>query len=181
MRAVRLAFIRGKTMKLSAIALAAALVASTGASAEDLTNNVNLGGDAADILTGSFGVTHLESGEFHDTFNFSPTDGVWLVDSSLITIGFRPETDIDFISAEINNRMLTLSPTGAYEYALMMQEPITGPLVMHVYGRVNGMLDASASYAGTINIMPVPEPTTYGMLMGGLGILAWLARRSKSV
>ena len=61
----------------------------------------------------------------------------------------------------------------------MLQEPITGSLVMHVYGRVNGMLDASASYAGTINRMPVPVPvpTTYGMLTGGLGVLAWLARR----
>jgi PEP-CTERM motif len=180
MRAVRLAFTRGKTMRLSAIALAAALVASTGAYAEDLTNNVNLGGDAADILTGSFGVTHLESGEFYDTFNFSPSYGDWVVDSSLITIGFRPESDIDFLSAEINSHYLTLSPTGPYEYAVMLQEPITGPLVMHVYGRVNGIMDASASYAGTINIMPVPEPTTYGMLMGGLGILAWLARRRKA-
>jgi len=164
-------------MKLSAIALAAALLASTGAYADDLTSNVNLGGDAADILTASFGVTHLESGEFYDTFNFSPTYGDWMVDSSLITIGFRPESDIDFLSAEINNHFLTLSPIGAHEYALMLQEPITGPLVMHVYGRVNGMMDASASYAGTINIMPVPEPATYGMLMGGLGVLAWLARR----
>jgi len=167
-------------MKLSAIALAAALVASTDAYAEDLTNNVNLGGDAADILTASFGVTHLESGEFYDTFNFSPTYGDWMVDSSLITIGFRPESDIDFIKTEINNHWLTLSPTGAYEYALMLQEPITGPLVMHVYGYVNGTMDASASYGGTINIMPVPEPTTYGMLIGGLGILAWLARRRQA-
>lgn len=180
MRAVRLALTRGKTMKLSAMALAAALVASTGAYADDLTNNVNLAGDATDILTASFGVTHLESGEFYDTFNFSPTYGDWVVDSSLITIGFRPESDIDFLTAEINGRELALSPTGAYEYALMVQEPITGPLVMHVYGRVNAMMDASASYAGTINIAPVPEPATYGMLMGGLGILAWLARRRRA-
>ena len=165
--------------KLSATALAATMLASSGAYAEDLTNNVNLGGNAADILTGSFGVTHLEAGEFYDTFNFSPTYGDWLVDSSLITIGFRAETDIDFITAEINSHMLTLSPTGAYEFALMLQEPITGPLVMHVYGTVHGVMDASASYAGTINIMPVPEPATYSMLMGGLGILAWLARRRK--
>ena len=167
-------------MKLSAIALAAALAASTGAYAEDLTNNVNLGGDAADILTASFGATHLESGEFYDTFNFSPTNGDWLVDSSLITIGFRMESDIDFLSAEINNHFLTLSPIGGHEYAVMMQEPITGPLVMHIYGRVNGFFAASASYGGTINIMPVPEPAAYGMLMGGLGILAWLARRRKA-
>ena len=167
-------------MKLSAVVLAAALAGSTGAYAEDLTNNVNLGGDAADILTAWFGVTHLESGPFYDTFNFSPTYGDWLVDSSLITIGFRPESDIDFVTAEINNHWLTLSPTGAYEYALTLQEPITGPLVMHVYGTVNGMMDASASYAGTINITPVPEPATYGMLMGGLGILALLARRRRA-
>ena len=167
-------------VKLSAMALAATMLAFSSAYAEDLTNNVNLGGDAASVLTGSFGVTHLQSGPFYDTFNFSPTNGDWLVDASVITIGFRPESNIDFIRAEINSHWLTLSPTGDHEYALLMQEPITGPLVMHVYGITDSAMDLSASYAGTINISAVPEPATYGMLMGGLGVLAWLARRRRS-
>lgn len=165
-------------MKLSTIALAAALLVSSGAYADDITANVNLAGDSPPYLTGAFGITHYQGGDFQDTITFSPTAGEWVVDSSLITIGFNPATDINFSYAEINGHAMSLSPTGGYEYAYMIQEPIMGPLVLTVYGTVeSGTWSASASYAGTINIAPVPEPATYGMLMGGLGILAFLARR----
>ncbi|AXA93689.1 FxDxF family PEP-CTERM protein [Massilia sp. YMA4] len=167
-------------MKLSTIALTAALLASGGAYADDITTNVNLAGDSPPHLTGAFGITHYEGGEFTDTITFSPTYGEWFVDSSLITVGFNPATNINFSYAEINGHAMSLSPAGVYEYAYMVQEPIMGPLVLTVYGAVDtGDWSASASYAGTINIAPVPEPATYGMLMGGLGILAWLARRHK--
>ncbi|WEF32469.1 FxDxF family PEP-CTERM protein [Pseudoduganella chitinolytica] len=165
-------------MKLSTIALAAALLACTGAQADDITANVNLAGDAWPNLTGAFGITHYEGGTFQDTITFSPTYGEWLVDASLITIGFNADTDIDFTYAAINGHAMSLSPTGVYEFAYMLQEPIPGPLILTVYGTVDtASWAASASYAGTINISPVPEPATYGMLIGGLGILAFLARR----
>lgn len=165
-------------MRLSTIALAAALLACAGAQADDITANVNLAGDAPPNLTGAFGITHYEAGTFEDTITFSPTQGEWLVDGSLITIGFNPDTDIDFTYAAINGHAMTLSPTGTYEFAYIVQEPIMGPLVLTVYGTVDtSNAAASASYAGTINVAPVPEPATYGMLMGGLGILAFLARR----
>lgn len=165
-------------MKLSTIALAAALLACTGAQADDITANVNLAGDAWPNLTAGFGITHYEGGTFQDTITFSPTYGEWLVDASLITIGFNPATNINFSYAEINGHPMSLSPAGVYEYAYMVQEPIMGPLVLTVYGAVDTAdWAASASYAGTLNISPIPEPATYGMLVGGLGILAFLARR----
>jgi hypothetical protein len=39
---------------------------------------------------------------------------------------------------------------------------------------------ATGAYSGQIsfvNVSPVPEPTTYGMLLGGLGLMGFLARR----
>jgi len=50
------------------------------------------------------------------------------------------------------------------------------------YIRVNGNLlsDESASFGGAVMLMPVPEPETYGMMLGGLGILGFLARRRKA-
>lgn len=45
-------------------------------------------------------------------------------------------------------------------------------------------LELSGSYiiaAGTSNgLPPVPEPDTYALLLGGLGLLAWVARRRKA-
>lgn len=50
------------------------------------------------------------------------------------------------------------------------------------YIRVNGNLvsDDGASFGGAMMLMPVPEPGTYGMMLGGLGILGYLARRRKA-
>jgi len=50
------------------------------------------------------------------------------------------------------------------------------------YLRVNGTLvsDDGASFGGAMMLMPVPEPETYGMMLGGLGILGFLARRRKA-
>ncbi|MTV56291.1 FxDxF family PEP-CTERM protein [Pseudoduganella buxea] len=167
---------------LSSIALAAALLASSGAFAEDTVQNVNLGGDAGDILSAHFGVTHTQPGDFVDTYNFSPTNGSWFVDSSLVTIGWYNATNIDFYAAEINGHAMTMTPNGTFEYGWLINEPIMGPLVLTVYGSTMSDGLASASYAGTINIAPaIPEPSTYGMLLGGMGVLAWLARRRQAV
>ena len=50
------------------------------------------------------------------------------------------------------------------------------------YIRVNGNLvsDDGASFGGAVMLMPVPEPEAYGMMLGGLGILGFLARRRKA-
>ncbi|WP_432378264.1 FxDxF family PEP-CTERM protein [Duganella sp. P38] len=38
---------------------------------------------------------------------------------------------------------------------------------------------ALASYSGQITVTAVPEPATYGMLLGGLGLMGLVARRRK--
>jgi hypothetical protein len=154
---------------------------SGGAYADNSVTNVNLGGDADGTLSAHFGVTHTEAADFVDIFNFSPSNGSWFVDSSLVTIGFQPASNVNFQYAEINGHAMMLSPNGVFEYGWLINEPIPGPLVLTVYGTVEGMMgQASASYSGTINISAVPEPSTYGMLVGGMGLLAWLARRKYS-
>ena len=50
------------------------------------------------------------------------------------------------------------------------------------YLRVSGNLvsDTGASFGGAVMLAPVPEPETYGMMLGGLGVLGFLARRRKA-
>ena len=50
------------------------------------------------------------------------------------------------------------------------------PFVLNLVGEVKNW--STAGYSGEITITSaVPEPTTYGMLLGGLGIMGFLARR----
>ena len=50
------------------------------------------------------------------------------------------------------------------------------------YVLVSGNLvsDTSASFGGAVMLAPVPEPETYGMMVAGLGVLGFLARRRKA-
>jgi hypothetical protein len=44
----------------------------------------------------------------------------------------------------------------------------------------NLVSDTSASFGGAVMLAPVPEPETYGMMLAGLGVLGFLARRRKA-
>lgn len=50
------------------------------------------------------------------------------------------------------------------------------------YLQVNGEMlsDDSASFGGAVALAPVPEPETYGLMLGGLGVLGLLARRRRN-
>jgi hypothetical protein len=161
-------------MKTTMGLLFAALAAiAAQAQADDLTSNVNLGGNATE-QSAAFGVTHIEKGSFLDTFNFTPSSGNYFVDASLVTIGFTPPTDVTFTSATINGHDMTLTGPGIFEFGFLVPTTITGPLVLTVMGYVD-LPDASgpaaASYAGTLNISAVPEPGSYAMLLAGLGVV----------
>jgi len=168
-------------MNIKSFIAGAMLVSATCAYADNLSTNVNLGGAADGPLSGAFAVTHFEMGDFTDTFNLAPSDGFFNVDASLVTIGFMPTTDVTFFSANINGNELTLTQDGAVEWGMLSMAPIVGPLVLTVYGTIGdgGMGPAAASYAGTVNISPVPEPETWGLMLMGLPVLGYLARRRK--
>lgn len=60
-------------------------------------------------------------------------------------------------------------------------DPITlaaGNYTFRVTGNVIGTI--GAAYAGTISASAVPEPETYAMMMAGLGLMGFVAKRRKS-
>ena len=167
-----------KTLTFATGLLLAAAMAA--AQADNLSANVNLGGTSTE-QSAAFGVTHIEQGSFVDTFTFTPSSGAFFVDASLVTLGFTPQADVNFDFATINGNSMMLTGPGIFEFGFLLPTAISGPLVLTVFGNVNAagaIGPAAASYSGTLNISPVPEPSGYAMLLAGLGVAGlWRGRR----
>lgn len=170
-------------MQLKHIAAAATLaVVAVSAQAEDLTLNIPMVANAAlpGAFSGGFGVTHIAAGPFTDTLNFVG-GGSGFVAASLVTLGFQSFSNINFTSVSLNGRPLTLSGNGSFDTALLPLTQLNGPFTLRVTGIAAPTLQAgaaiAASYAGTVNISPVPEPSPAAMWLAGLAALAFLSRR----
>lgn len=165
-------------MKFRSLLLAAMLAASTGtALAEDLTQNVSMSTVSPGSYTAHFGSDHNYAGAFTDTFTFNPAVGPSLANAVIQTLSLMGNNNLNFTGASLNGNALTLSPTGAYEWGMLNPVNVTGTLTLTVMGNV---ITPSASYSGDINVAAVPEPETYGMLLAGLGVVGFLARRRKA-
>jgi MYXO-CTERM domain-containing protein len=164
---------------LAAIALAVAAVASH---AENINQGVTLVPNVAapGTFSAGWGVTHSFAGAFTDVFSF--TSGVsGNVASSLVTIGFLSTTDIDFNSVSINGAAYSITDLGSVDLASFGPQFVNSPMVLTVTGIAAPSLAAgtaiAASYAGTLNVSPVPEPSSAALWMAGLGAGGLLVRR----
>ncbi len=164
---------------LGAVALAAATLS---AQAENLTINVPMVANTGmpGSFSGGFGVTHVQPGAFTDTLTFIGAASGF-VSASLVTLGFQNDNNINFTSVTLNGRALTLSGTGAFETGNLAPTFLSAPFVMTVSGIAGPGVQMgnaiAASYAGTMNVSQVPEPTTSALWLAGLGAVGWLARR----
>jgi len=163
--------------------LASASFASTAAMAATAANTPQ----AIDLSGGSavFGDT-FTSGNIGDTF----------ADRFTFSVG-SPASNLNAISSSFGGVALTglalytdagtlLPTTGSWlqndnfnVWTLTTNQLNAG----NYYLQVNGNLttDRPASFSGTVSLAaPVPEPETYGMMLAGLGVLGYLARRRKA-
>lgn len=170
-------------MKLRKLALAAAIgISTSGAFADNISTVVAVVPNAAlpGAYSAAWGATHVEAGAFTDVFNFSGGANGWF-SSSLITSGFLDNANIDFQTVSVNGVAYTLSPNAPIEWATLGLTQLNQPFTLTVTGIAAPALTAgasiAASYAGTADITPVPEPETAALMLGGLGLLGFLARR----
>ena len=160
-------------MALALLVGCVGLIGASSARANDVITNITLSGG-----TNHFGAVHFDNLDFTDTFNIAIGELV-TANVSLITIG-SGASNIDFLGADLNGFELTLTPNGFLETAFLEDTDITGPLVLTVRGRSGATGGVFASYAGTINVTIIPEPST--ALMMGLGLvgLGFGARRARA-
>jgi hypothetical protein len=86
-------------------------------------------------------------------------------------------------SGEIKNFSAVLTGVGAFNAPTAGDGSQTlswkGSLGIGTYSvHVTGLTgDSKASYSATVSALPVPEPETYGMMLGGLALVGVVARR----
>jgi hypothetical protein len=169
-----------KKLVVRAAALAAMLAASSAALATT-PQTISLNNTVGDLWTASFGDTPV-LGSFTDVFNFTPaaTPGSYAW-GGVINYAFLGQGGTHFTSADLNGiPLFTASAPGFFfttvNVATLLPHFVSGPLTLTVHGTSTG-----GSYGGELDVhmAPVPEPEQYALLIGGLGILAMLARRRK--
>jgi hypothetical protein len=168
-------------MKIKALILAAMLAVSAG-SASAANYAVNLTETTPNHWSGAFSSTPVtDLAGFTDTFTFSPAISSSSVSSYFFNFALNGQNQLDpsflimFTGADLNGNPFTLYNTPPFTQASVYIPNVAGQLVMSVSGVSYG-----GSYSGILNVVTaVPEPATYGMMLGGLALVGFMARRRK--
>jgi len=161
-------------MKLKALVGGVLLVA---ASVSASAANYDLG-----TLDGtSFDTSSLTSSKYAAGFNFTDSWKFTITTTSATSFGAQQTFavaigEISGFGAELNGNPFTLTqdvPNGQQNLS-WTGNLAPGVYTVNVWGHANLK---NTQYTATVSALPVPEPETYGMLLGGLGVLGLAARR----
>ncbi len=171
---------------LAALALATATLAAPVAYAEDISN----GPQALAILDTSayFGDSFAMGNEgdtFMDQFTFMVSDVPHNFDAIVSSISRAANTGLDITALGLYSQAGSLITsgtsvsTGARDVWTLTADTLA---VGRYYLQVSGTMvsNTSGSFGGSVMLNPVPEPETYGMLLAGLGVMGFLARRRRA-
>jgi hypothetical protein len=128
-----------------------------------------------------FGNAIGTSGAFTDVFTFSPSISSSDIIAQVTAYNFTADSGLSFSSVSLNGVSL-FTPTGVNP-AIGLSGTITVSDLTSLVLTVSGMSSGGGAYGGNINIKAisaVPEPATYGMMLGGLALVGFVARRRKA-
>jgi hypothetical protein len=177
-----------KKYLLAAATGAAAFMAVPASAAITVDTSVPAGTFADNNVACSTGTTNCSFTTF-GTFT-TPTGYTSLAAQVGSTLtNSNPATNLDFISAFINNSVtnyaFTINPNGQFERGTLGDIPlIAGALnTISVTGTAasstNGSLSGQLSF-GTTSVPGVPEPATWAMMLFGFGGVGFAMRRRKA-
>lgn len=180
-------------MKKSLIAAAVFATASLGTSAV-MAQTIGNSPQAPDLTDGSgfFGDAFAmdnSGASFTDRFTFTvPTAQAGSPGTTLnaivSSITGAPDTGLDITGLSLysstGNTLVaagTALQSGAIDVWTVTSSGLeAGNYYLQVSGNLNS--SGSAAFGGALSMTtPVPEPETYGLMLGGLGVLGFLARR----
>lgn len=152
--------------------------------------------DGAGFFGDTFGANN-QGAMFSDKFNFSVTGtgtgtgtgstaGMNSLDAIISSISPSASTGLNITGLSLYNSGGTLVSSGNMlqsgavdVWTISSSNLAAGNYYLQVSGSMMGT--TSAAFGGAVQMAaPVPEPETYGMMLAGLGVLGFLARRRKA-
>ena len=80
------------------------------------------------------------------------------------------------LTATLNGQVATIVPLGTTMAFAGLSGSSSSPFML----TLTGTAGATALYSGELTVKAVPEPETYALLLAGLGVLGFVARRRRS-
>ena len=177
-----------KKSLLAAAVLASTVFAAPGAWAQ---TDISSPPQALELIDGSaFFGDSFEAGNsgntFADRFTFTVSGTVGQnLDAIVASVSRSADLGLDITGFWLYDGSDTLlgtgtsMETGAVDvWTVASDNLVAGDYYIRVDGTV--VSDDGASFGGAMMLVPVPEPETYGMMLGGLGVLGFLARHRKA-